>query len=378
MTVNKMFYFVFFLIIFLITFYAFYRGLQLMPQILSVKIIYSVVYFLSAAAFILRMIFGDTINLNLSYALSVVGFTWFVVVSWALILILFIDITRIINYFTHIYPTFIKENPAEVKRIILYGFSAVVVISLIAGNYKFNHPNVVEIEVEAKNSNFGKSMKIVMASDLHLSSYIGQRDMKRFVELINKQEPDLVLFGGDIADRNLEPIVKLGLGDYFKQLKSKYGTFAVSGNHEFYGGSRDKIFEYLTNNGVTILTDRVVMLDSSVYLIGREDRTNQSQRKPLKSIVDSLDNGKPIIVLDHQPYNLNEAAQNGVTLQLSGHTHLGQFWPGTMIVKWMYELPHGFLKKGNTNFYVSSGLGIWGPKIRLGSNSEIVVINLLY
>jgi predicted MPP superfamily phosphohydrolase len=97
-------------------------------------------------------------------------------------------------------------------------------------------------------------------------------------------------------------------------------------------------------------------------------------RKDLSTLLQGVDKKLPIILLDHQPYNLSEAEKNGVDLQLSGHTHKGQISPGNLITKKVYEVDWGYEKKGNFNIYVSSGVGTWGPPIRTGSHSEIVDI----
>ena len=124
------------------------------------------------------------------------------------------------------------------------------------------------------------------------------------------------------------------------------------------------------------------MIDSSFYLIGREDRSisqfNGKQRKSLQDILENVQLGFPKILLDHTPFKLEEAEQSRIDLQLSGHTHHGQIWPGNIITKMIYELSWGFKKKGNTNYYVSSGAGTWGPPVRTGSSSEIVNVRIKF
>jgi len=112
-------------------------------------------------------------------------------------------------------------------------------------------------------------------------------------------------------------------------------------------------------------------------VVGREDRSNE-KRKTLSELVKGLDKKYPTILMDHQPYHLEEAEKNNIDLQISGHTHNGQFFPGNLFVKKIYELGYGYLKKGNSHFYVSSGLGLWGPQYRIGTESELVVVNLRY
>jgi predicted MPP superfamily phosphohydrolase len=119
----------------------------------------------------------------------------------------------------------------------------------------------------------------------------------------------------------------------------------------------------------------VLAAEGSLYIAGRDDRHN-ANRKSLAEIVAPLDTQKPIILLDHQPFDLHEAEENGIDFQFSGHTHGGQIWPITQITDWMYECAHGYIQKGQSHIYVSSGIGIWGGKYRIGSQSEYYVLSL--
>ncbi len=357
--------------------YVFFRGLQVLsPQILYVRITYIAIYSIMMAAFFYRMFKGDTGNLNISYITGVLGFTWFVAIIYIAIIAISVDWLRLAFKIFHFHPQIIKDNIPMIKNILALSSISMLVIILIIGNYNFNHPSVTQLNIKADSTAKNKELKIVMASDIHMSSYIGQRDVRRMVKLINEQNPDVVLFAGDLADRNFEPLEKLKLGEELDKLHSKYGVFAISGNHEYYGGRKKEIFNYFSKHGITVLTDSVAEINGEVYIIGRDDRTNK-HRVLLDTLLKKADKNLPKILLDHQPYGLNES-QDKVDLQLSGHTHLGQFWPATFIVKSMYELAYGYLKKGRTHYYVSSGLGLWGPKIRLGSKSEIVIINFKY
>jgi len=113
----------------------------------------------------------------------------------------------------------------------------------------------------------------------------------------------------------------------------------------------------------------------SFYVVGRDDKTN-GKRASLENIMENINRNLPVFLMDHQPSKLEDAMHAGADLQMSGHTHNGQFWPGNLIVSAMFELPYGHLKKGETNYIVTSGLGLWGPKYRIGTKSEVVVINL--
>jgi predicted MPP superfamily phosphohydrolase len=146
------------------------------------------------------------------------------------------------------------------------------------------------------------------------------------------------------------------------------------GNHDYIANA-NRTIPFIKSTGIHLLRDEAILVDSAIYIVGRDDRSNP-HRKPIKEILKGLNTNKPLILLDHQPYHLEEAANAGVDFQFSGHTHRGQVFPINLITDAIYEKSHGYLKKGNTNIYVSSGLGIWGGKFRIGSQSEYVVINL--
>jgi predicted MPP superfamily phosphohydrolase len=148
------------------------------------------------------------------------------------------------------------------------------------------------------------------------------------------------------------------------------------GNHEYISGIREsKAFFRPTQ--VHLLCDSVVTLPNHLQIIGRDDRNNR-HRLAVKELVEKANPEWPVILLDHQPWELDKAAETGIGLQISGHTHYGQVWPLTLVTKRLFELSYGYLKKGNTHFYTSSGLSLWGPPFRIGSDSELVVFNLTF
>jgi hypothetical protein len=226
-----------------------------------------------------------------------------------------------------------------------------------------------------------KSLNIVMASDLHLGTINGKSFAYRVVDIINKQKPDVVLLAGDIIDEDIKPVLRDNVGEALLELKAKYGVYAVTGNHEYIGGVSDAV-EYLERHNIRIIRDYYVKIDNSFYVVGREDLVSKRfagyNRKPLKEIIDGIDKSLPIILMDHQPFQLNEAQINGIDLQLSGHTHNGQLFPMNYIVEKIYELPWGYKLIGNTHYYISCGVGGWGPPVRIGSRPEIININLSF
>ena len=128
------------------------------------------------------------------------------------------------------------------------------------------------------------------------------------------------------------------------------------------------------NSGKTLLRDSVINING-INIIGRDDYTNL-RRDKLDEITQGLDKTSFTVLMDHQPTKLNDAVNNGIDFQLSGHTHRGQVFPISLITDAIFELSHGYLKKGNTHFYTSSGIGIWGGKFRIGTRSEYLVLDI--
>jgi predicted MPP superfamily phosphohydrolase len=231
-----------------------------------------------------------------------------------------------------------------------------------------------------------KDYKVVMASDLHLGYHNPRKELARWVDMINAERPDFILIAGDIIDGSMRPLIEERMAEEFHRLQAP--VYACLGNHEFYAG-HPEAKQFYKDAGIHLLIDEAVVVDSAIVIIGRDDRTNM-RRKPVKELVDSLQssifrsalplgsskNLQYSIVLDHQPYNLDRAETAGIDFQLSGHTHRGQVWPISWITDYIYECSWGSHQRGNTQFYISSGLGIWGGKFRIGTQSEYVVATL--
>jgi predicted MPP superfamily phosphohydrolase len=205
--------------------------------------------------------------------------------------------------------------------------------------------------------------------------------LERIVGKINGLKPDLVLLPGDVIDEDIGPVIKQNLGETLRKIQAKYGVIAVTGNHEYIGGV-DAACKYLGEHGVTVLRDSSVKIKDSVYIVGREDRAigqfARRKRRSLDDLMTEVDVSCPVILMDHQPFRLDEAERAMVDVQLSGHTHHGQIWPFNFITQKVYEVSWGYKKKGGTHVYVSSGVGTWGPPVRTGNRPEIVHLVLTF
>jgi predicted MPP superfamily phosphohydrolase len=192
------------------------------------------------------------------------------------------------------------------------------------------------------------------------------------VDMVMAQKPDMILLAGDILDRYMSVYTDQNMGEEMRRLSAPLGVFAVPGNHEYFGESVPAFQKLLAADGVRMLIDEIEE-SGGLTIIGRNDRRGGA-RLSVAEIVAGLDKTKPLIMMDHQPYNLDESQKAGIDLQLSGHTHAGQFWPVTTVTRFMYEIDYGLLRKGDTTIIVTSGYGLWGPPLRIGSTPEIVRI----
>lgn len=362
-----------FAILFSINGYVFVRGWQALPPASIYRPIFLVTAIALFAAIFAGMLLGNFMPQIIAKAVSFAGFSYMVIFMYLLVSFLAVDIIRIANYFIHFAPVGMATFRLWAMLVTL----SITGVIMIIGNYRFNHPSVVELNLIANKPTQHKSLKIVAVSDIHLGISIDKKRLQSYVKLINDQKPDIVLMAGDVSDRSIVPLIKQNMEEEFRLIKAPMGVYAINGNHEHYAEKPNATEEYLKKSGVVFLRDSVSLVDGSFYIVGRDDRSN-NKRKSLKEMVSGLDENKVRILLDHQPYQLEEAEQNNIDLQISGHTHNGQLFPGNLIVKNMYELCYGYKKKGKTHYYVSSGLGLWGPQYRIGSQSELVVINLKY
>ena len=249
--------------------------------------------------------------------------------------------------------------------------SAVLAVAL-AGVFTYGYFNYIDKRRHTVSLPTAKAaaagVRMVLVSDLHLGYHNGRRELARWVGMVNAERPDVVLIAGDIIDGSLRPVVEEDMASELRRIKAP--VYAVFGNHEYYSGV-DGAADFYRKAGITLLRDSVVTL-GGVTVVGRDDRSNR-RRKSLGALMRGVDKTKYIVLLDHQPYHLEQAERAGVDFQFSGHTHHGQLWPVSWITDAVYECSYGPWRRGLTRYYVSSGMGIWGGKFRIGTCSEYVV-----
>ena len=264
-----------------------------------------------------------------------------------------------------------------VPRTILYhnwttAISILVLMTAIFtyGYLHYKHKYREEVRITTPKP-MGKPMKLVMMSDLHLGYHNRREELHRWVDIINAEHPDAILIAGDIIDMSMRPLTGEKMYEEFRRLNAP--VFACLGNHEYYSGEPEAQ-RFYQQAGIRLLQDESVVV-GDICIIGRDDRTNQ-RRKTLADIMKRTDRTKFTILLDHQPYHLEQAERQKIDFQFSGHTHHGQVWPISWITETIYECAFGSYQRGDTQYYVSSGMGIWGGKFRIGTRSEYVVATI--
>lgn len=281
-------------------------------------------------------------------------------------------------------------SPMGLKAV---GLGAILFVTgmCIYGMVHAVHIYTTRYEVPSKKD---AHLKIALVADLHLGYSIGSHQMEEMVEKINAEEPDVVVIAGDIFDNEYDAIYEPDrVADLLAGLKSRYGTYACYGNHDLdekilagftFETKEERVAdrrfgEFLDRAKIHLLEDDVVCIDDAFYLAGRKDpdriRKTQETRDTPSELLTGLDQSLPVFVIDHQPSELTELAEAGADLDLGGHTHDGQLFPGNILTGLMWENACGMKKVGDMYSIVTSGVGLWGPPMRIGTKAEVVIIN---
>jgi len=363
----------------LINLYVVRRGWQALPSGSGMRGIFLILMLLLILAYPLGRFLERALDYRISEMLIKVGSYYLGVMVYAFFSVLIIDIVRLANSIFHFFPTTWRLPDSQTGLIIFGGAVCLVFFVTFSGilNARYLRTRNLQLNIE-KAAHSPDRLRIVMVSDIHLGTIIHNSRLQRIVERINGQKPDVILLVGDVFDEDVTSLMEQNIALVLKRLNSRYGVFAVPGNHEYYSGI-DSAISYLKQSNITVLRDSVAKVANSFYLVGRDDRTlNQfgGKRKSLAELLQGVDRTYPIILMDHQPFHLEEAEKYGVDLQLSGHTHHGQLFPFNLITNRVYELSWGYEQRGKTHYYVSCGVGTWGPPVRLGNVPEVVTIDL--
>ena len=385
----------------LLSAYIYWRGWQALPDKNYVKIPYTMIFIGELAFYFIGFFTSDPklLGFDALHDLAWVGTAWMIFAIYMTVLLLLYDLIKYIDSKKKFLPRSVNLKAKKVRLIYFSAILLLVVGVMIHGNYKFRNPVVTEMNLTVdKYSPNIKNLRIVVATDIHAGYLIDKDIISMYVDKIMAQKPDIILLVGDVIDYDVRSLYEQHMETEFLRLKAPYGVYASTGNHEYIdiGEPKDEKILWLSEKaGLTVLRDTTILVADSFYLVGREDDECKT-RKPLFEIMQGVNKALPVIVMNHEPHRLNEEVEAGADIALYGHTHNGQFFPNNAIMalgskiyntgiipeskklRFMYELPYGYKKKGNTHIYVSSGLGLAGPQFRIGTVSEIAVLNVTF
>jgi hypothetical protein len=365
----------------LINFYLLRRAWQALSGTGPVRVAVLVVFLVLLAA----LLFGRSLAMRrpglVPEILSVAGAFYFAALIYFLLFTVLIDLARLVDHFVPYFPEAIRADPAAAAR---WAFGSVVALTglLLAGGFFQAHrlrTTRLDIKIDKPAGGLA-SLNAVALSDVHVGPFLHRRRLEKIVEAVNRLDPDVVFIAGDIVNEDTPAIQLESMIRVFRRIRSRWGVFVCPGNHEYFAGI-EKSLKVLEACGFRVLMDEAVLVADAFVVVGRTNRqylANRERRKPLPEILAGTDRSWPILLLDHQPARLFEAAEASVDFQFSGHTHAGQIVPLVWINDLLWEIGRGYGRKGPTQVYVSHGVGVWGIPTRLGTRSEIVHLRVSF
>jgi predicted MPP superfamily phosphohydrolase len=346
----------------------------------SVKGTLALLWILGALVFPLGRIFRPSLPEEWSFVIFFAGGIFLAVLIHALFAGVLWDLFKGgMRIFSGRWPT-----PKETHGF--WFFAGAVILALLFwgyGNTTTLGTHTLNLRAHSPGIETEKTYRIAFLSDIHAGRVVGEKKLALMASRVRELSPDLVILGGDILENPPEVGDAVGFPQTMQALQAPLGLYGVAGNHEYYANlARDTA--YLESCGISLLRDEVIVVDGSFLLLGRNDaqapRFGDTHKHP-KEILATLEEeyrGYPLLVANHTPTkeDFRQAVESGVLLQLSGHTHNGQIFPFNFVTGALFPKSWGLLTSGDTNLYVSSGAGTWGPPIRTNSVSEVVLINL--
>lgn len=341
------------------------------------KIIARIIIAIIATSFFTQRLVSNVMPESINRILYIISTMWLVFMLYAFIITLIFDFARLIAKFKN------GEVPPRTMRTTWHTIGIVFIIMLV-GIVNAYTPVTTHYTIHSSKMQDGDTLRIALASDLHMGYAVRSGDIERLTAKINALNADMCIIAGDLIDGDIRPVVENDLGRGLDKINAPMGTYAIMGNHEYMAGDADAE-AYLRTLKITLLRDSSVTRSTNSFnippyisIIGRDDvsaRHRGTDRKSLKEL--DCDTCHIKIVIDHQPMALDESESIRADLHVSGHTHAGQVWPMRTFTKMIFENDYGYSRKNDLNVIVTSGFGTWGPRIRLGNHPEVVAIDIV-
>ncbi|MET9991271.1 metallophosphoesterase [Streptomyces mutabilis] len=273
-------------------------------------------------------------------------------------------------------PLALPSRRLFVSRVVAGAAAAAAVGTVGYGTYGvLNGPSVKRVTVPlAKLPRAAHGFRIAVVSDIHLGPVLGRGFAQKVVDTINSTQPDLIAVVGDLVDgsvKDLGPAAAPLAG-----LKARHGAYFVTGNHEYFSGAEQWVAEVRRLGLIPLENARTELPHFDLAGVNDISGEDDGQGPDYAKALGDRDRARACVLLAHQPVMIHDAVDHGVDLQLSGHTHGGQLWPGNLIAGAANPTLAGLERYGDTQLYVSRGAGAWGPPTRVGAESDITVIEL--
>ena len=283
-------------------------------------------------------------------------------------------------YFATLFTLLDSATKCHYGRVTALLCLSLILPVMIAGRRNVREPITTRYRIVIADEKPSDSVRIALVTDIHLGDLFGEEHLARMEQMIEQASPDYVFIGGDLIDRNLSEVDTLAAANHFAHLREKVqGIYFVLGNHEYYG-DLDENVQWISSLG-TLLRDSVVKLRPSLYLIGRDYyKALDKDVVPLSSLADLVPDGATSILLQHRPREHWESDPevSGIDLTLTGHTHAGQIFPMQILQPLLFNHNYGCHPSGDGIVIISSGYGASTSRLRIGSRSEIVVVDLYF
>ncbi|STZ76213.1 metallophosphoesterase [Bergeriella denitrificans] len=232
---------------------------------------------------------------------------------------------------------------------------------------------VVRHQTVQINKKLDKPLRIGMASDLHLGVLFGARQLDALAEIMQREQVDMILLPGDLMDDNVQAYRAENMQPHLEKLRAPLGVYATLGNHDLFGAQAE-IKAELEKAGIRVLVNEA-LTHQGLLLVGRNDDIDYS-RVPTEALLAGQNTDLPVLLMDHRPSEIEQHQHLPIDIQVSGHVHNGQVAPANLIVRALNRLAYGYEAIGRGHYFVTSGYGFWGVPMRLGSQSEVWIIDV--
>lgn len=358
---------------------------------LRFKVPFAVVYLFMALSPVIAFLLPKS---AVAIVIRRISTSWIGIMLYSLLYVVLFDLLRLIAKHTKLKNTllFSRGSVISIGSVVV----ACAVATCLYGIFNARNIKVNEYSITVnKSCGSDKHLKAVLVADLHMGYAIGVDHITNMVEKINQQDADIVIIAGDIFDNSYDGMDDPeGIKAQLKSIKSKYGVYAVYGNHDIdekilmgftfdWGGKQlhsEKMTNFMKECNIKLINDESVLINDEFYLVGRRDTdkpgTEDGTRAEISELTKDLDKTKPIFVLSHEPDELQKTADAGADIDFSGHTHDGQLFPGNLTIGLFWENPCGMIKKDNMYSIVTSGVGVYGTFMRVGTDAEICSVDI--